>query len=230
MYTEVIDNTRLSVEVEETDNRCHKYLLDLPGLYQAKNLLTVLASCEQLVSKGFAIEQNQIDEGLAYSKKITGLHGRWEILKKSPLVVLDVAHNADGIRQLIQQFKETKYEKLHLILGVVKDKDTDALLSLLPADAFYYFTKAQIPRALPEEELQKKAARFNLKGNAYTTVNTALYAASLKASKNDLIIICGSIFVAGEVSMEAVKEIWGKDGYSTGALDAFEMAAWTFFR
>lgn len=227
---DVIENSRLSVVVEEAAKGRHLYQLDLPGLYQSKNLLTVLASCDQLGCRGFAIGQKNIDEGLADLKKITGLHGRWEVLKKSPLVVLDVAHNADGIRQLVQQLEETEFDKLHIIIGLVKDKDIDSLLSLLPADASYYFTRAQIPRALPEEELQKKAARFKLKGNAYSTVNTALYAASLKASKNDLIIICGSIFVAGEVSMEAVKEIWGKEEYSTGTWDALEMAAWTFFR
>lgn len=228
--TDVIDNSRLSVVMEEAGKEPHLYSIDLPGMYQSKNLLTVLASCDLLVSRGFAIGQKHIDEGLAAVKKNTGLHGRWEVLKKSPLVVLDVAHNADGIRQLIQQLEETNFDKLHVIIGLVKDKDIDSLLSLLPADAFYYFTRAQIPRALPEEQLQKKAARFNLKGNTYSTVNTALYAASLKASKNDLIVICGSIFVAGEVSMEAVKEIWGKDEYRTGTWDAIEMAAWTFFR
>lgn len=228
--TDVIDNSRLSVVMEEAGKEPHLYCIDLPGMYQSKNLLTVLASCDLLVSRGFAIGQKHIDEGLAAVKKNTGLHGRWEVLKKFPLVVLDVAHNADGIRQLIQQLEETNFDKLHVIIGLVKDKDIDSLLSLLPADAFYYFTRAQIPRALPEEQLQKKAARFNLKGNTYSTVNTALYAASLKASKNDLIVICGSIFVAGEVSMEAVKEIWGKDEYSTGTWDTIEMAAWTFFR
>lgn len=227
---EVIDNSRLSVVLDEAGKEHHLYCIDLPGLYQSKNMLTVLASCDQLISRGFAIGQKHIEEGLAAVKKTTGLHGRWDVLKKSPLVVLDVAHNADGIRQLLQQLEETTYEKLHVIIGLVKDKDIDSLLSLLPANAFYYFTRAQIPRALPEELLQKKAARFNLKGNTYSTVNTALYAASLKASKNDLILICGSLFVAGEVSMEAVKEIWGKDEYSTRTWDAFEMAAWTFFR
>lgn len=227
---DVIDNSRLSVVMEEAGKEPHLYSVDLPGVYQSKNLLTVLASCDQLVSRGFAIGQKHIDEGLATVKKNTGLHGRWEVLKKSPLVVLDVAHNADGISQLIHQMEETEYDKLHVIIGLVKDKDIDSLLSLLPLDAFYYFTRAQIPRALPEEQLQKKAARFNLKGNTYSTVNTALYAASLKASKNDLILICGSIFVAGEVSMEAVKEIWGKEEYSTGTWDAIEIAAWTFFR
>ncbi|MBM3415238.1 MAG: bifunctional folylpolyglutamate synthase/dihydrofolate synthase [Bacteroidetes bacterium] len=225
------EKNSLIVSVAEEHHTDHKkYLLDLPGIYQAKNLLTVLEACSRLREKGWNITDDHIHSALKQVKKLTGLHGRWEILRHSPLVVVDVAHNEDGIRELVQQIELTEHKNLHIILGMVKDKDTGAILSLLPAHAAYYFTKAQIPRALPEEELQQQAARYGLKGKIFSTVNTALYAASLKADKKDMIVICGSIFVAGELSMDAVKSIWGKEEYATGIFEAIETAAWSFFR
>lgn len=208
----------------------HTYELDLPGIYQTKNLLTVLEACQQLQQQGWKITQDHIRAALQAVKKLTGLHGRWEVLRRSPLVVLDVAHNEDGIAQLVQQIKLTEHRDLHIVFGAVRDKDVDAVLRLLPKNAAYYFTRAQIPRALPEEELQELAARHGLKGNPFSSVNTALYAASLNAGKKDMIVICGSIFIAGEVSMEAMGAIWGKEEYATGIFDALEIAAWSFFR
>jgi Folylpolyglutamate synthase len=218
------------VVVEHIGKGEQLFNLDLPGIYQKKNLLTVLASVDQLICRGFNIEEKHIVEGLAHVKKITGLHGRWEVLHKSPLIVLDVAHNADGIKQLVQQLGETLYDKLHIIFGLVKDKDSDAILSLLPADATYYFTKAQIPRALSEDELKKKAGRYQLKGEAYKTVNHALHAAISNASGDDLIVICGSIFVVGEVSLESLRKIRNKENFNLIAGDDLETANQTFFR
>jgi len=221
----------LIISVADEHHTDHKtYQLDLPGIYQAKNLLTVLEACSRLREKGWALTDDQIHNALKQVKNLTGLHGRWEILRHSPLVVVEVAHNEDGIRQLLQQIELTEHKNLHIILGMVKDKDTGAILRQLPTHAAYYFTKAKIPRALPEVELQQQAARYGLKGEYFSSVNTALYAASLKADKKDMIVICGSIFVAGELSMDAVKSIWGKDEYSTGLFDALEIAAWSFFR
>lgn len=221
----------LFVSVGDPHHASHKtYQLDLPGIYQAKNLLSVLEACNQLREKQWNITDNHIHEALKQVKKITGLHGRWEILHHSPFVVVDVAHNEDGIKQLVQQIELTEHRNLHIVMGVVRDKEIENVLHLLPKHATYYFTRAQIPRALTPEELQEQAARHGLKGNTYSTVNTALYAASLKAKAKDMIIICGSIFVAGELSVEAVKSIWGKEEYSTGIFDALEIAAWSFFR
>jgi len=190
----------------------HKtYQLDLPGIYQAKNLLTVLETISQLRQMGWKIDDETVHAALQQVKKLTGLHGRWEVVWQSPLLVLDVAHNPDGIQQLTQQIELTAYKNLHIIIGLVKDKDIDSVLRLLPKHALYYFTKAQIPRALPEEELQQQAARLGLKGTACSAVHTALYAASLNAGKEDLIIVCGSIFLVGEVSLNSIKAIWGKE-------------------
>ena len=205
------------------------YQLDLAGIYQTKNILTVLAAVDQLRKKGWNISEEQLHTALQKIKSLTGLHGRWEILRKSPLLVADVAHNEDGIRQLVQQMAMTAHEDAHIIFGAAKDKDINSVLRLFPKNAHYYFTKAQIPRALPEEELLEIASHHGLKGKAYSSVNTALYAASLKAGKNDLILVCGSVFVVGELSLESAKAIWGKED-NNGIFDAIEVAAWSFFR
>lgn len=207
-------NHELIVEVSEAHHTDHKkYQLDLPGIYQTKNLLTVLECCRQLQQQGWKINDEIIHNALRHAKKITGLHGRWEIVKTSPLVVLDVAHNVDGILQLVRQIELTEHKNLHIILGMVKDKDIDSVLGLLPKHASYYFTKAQIPRAMPEDELQKKASMHGLKGNSFSNVNISLYATAVNAAKNDMIVICGSIFLVGEIHPEIIRVAWGKEEY-----------------
>lgn len=207
----------LIVEVSEVHHTDHKtYHLDLPGIYQVKNLLTVLEACSQLHMKGWRMDGDIIAKSLKEVKKLTGLQGRWEVLKESPLVIVDVAHNADGIKQLMQQIELTEHKNLHIIIGLVKDKDPEWVLEQLPKCATYYFTKAQIPRAMPEEELRKKALHYGLHGNTVSNVNSALYNASLKAGKEDLILVCGSIFLVGEISLNSVKVIWDGETSSAG--------------
>ena len=191
----------LVVEVAEVHHADHKiYRLDLPGIYQTKNLLTVLEASEQLQQLGWNINDKIIHEGLQRTKKLTGLHGRWEIIHTSPTVVLEVAHNTDGIRQLVQQVEITTHNQLHIIIGMVKDKDIEQVLALLPKTAAYYFTKAQIPRALGEDELMEKAEKLKLKGQSFPEVNSALGFVLQHAHADDLIIICGSVFLVGEVN------------------------------
>jgi dihydrofolate synthase/folylpolyglutamate synthase len=134
-------------------------------------------------------------------KKLTGLHGRWEVIHANPVVVLDVGHNEDGIRQITAQIELSDYQHLHIVIGLVKDKEIEKVLALLPKEATYYFTRAQIPRALPETELAARAQAAGLTGNAYNDVNTALEQAMQKAEKHDMILVCGSVFVVGEVSL-----------------------------
>ncbi|MBL0273482.1 MAG: bifunctional folylpolyglutamate synthase/dihydrofolate synthase [Chitinophagaceae bacterium] len=190
----------LIVEVADDHHPDHKiYHLDLPGIYQTKNLLTVLECCSKLQEQGWVMDEKIIQQGLKKTKKLTGLHGRWEIIHTSPKVILDVAHNADGIRQLVLQSEVTEHNQLHIVLGMVKDKEIETVLALLPSNARYYFTKAQIPRALPETELKEKAALLNLKGDSFPEVNKALHNAMQQAHPDDLIIVCGSIFLVGEV-------------------------------
>lgn len=192
----------LVVEVAEPHQTDHKlYHLDLPGIYQTSNLLTVLEACSQLQQQGWKLDDTIIQKALKQTRKINGLHGRWEQIHTSPAVILDVAHNADGIKQLVKQLELVNYHRLHIITGMVKDKEVDKVISLLPADADYYFTKANIPRALPENELQEKAGLAGLKGSTYSDVNAALKAAMARAHENDLVLVCGSVFLVGEVNM-----------------------------
>ncbi len=191
----------LVVEVAEEHHTDHKiFQLDLPGIYQIKNLLTVLEACSQLQQRGWKIDDGIIHKGLKQTKKITGLHGRWEIIHHHPFVVLDVAHNIDGIRQLVQQIELTTHKKLHIIIGMVKDKEVEKVLASLPANAEYYFTKAQIPRALPEDELMEKAKEVGLRGYSFPEVNEALLVALQHAHPDDMIVVCGSVFLVGEVN------------------------------
>jgi dihydrofolate synthase/folylpolyglutamate synthase len=190
----------LQVTVVNKKNDEHTvYELDLQGIYQIKNILTVLESLKIMQQQGWKIDQAQIKNGLQHAKKRTGLHGRWEIVQREPLLVLDVGHNEDGIKQIAEQVEITDHENLHIVIGLVKDKEVDKVLTLLPKQASYYFTKAQIPRALPEDLLAEKGFAAGLQGNYYADVNTALKAALVNAGKKDLILVCGSVFVVGEV-------------------------------
>ncbi|MEO8765047.1 MAG: folylpolyglutamate synthase/dihydrofolate synthase family protein [Ginsengibacter sp.] len=195
----------LQVEVFDNDKKSNGvFTLDLAARYQAKNLITVLTAVDLLKNR-FTLEESCIKRALAQVKKLNGLHGRWEVIQKKPKVVLDVAHNVDGVQQLITQINHSTYKKLFIVFGIVKDKEIDSVLGLLPHDALYYFTRAQIARALPEGELLEKATKIHLKGTSCKDVNTALRAAMDKASDEDMIIVCGSVFVVGEVDVTQFK-------------------------
>lgn len=194
-------NHRLLVTVKPVSSAdAHHLELDLPGYYQLQNIRTVLQAVSVLQQAGWSIHFSHISAALAQVKQLTGLHGRWELIHSSPDIVLDVAHNEDGIRALLKQVELSSYHHLHLIIGMVKDKDISTVLSLLPPTASYYFTQAQIPRALPFEDLKARAAEAGLAGNAYPEVNKALDAAKAKAAQNDLILVCGSVFVIAEIN------------------------------
>src|SRR4029079_10444765 len=178
----------LVVEVAQQHKTDHQlYHLDLPGIYQTKNLLTVLETCSHLQQKGWNIEEQSIRLGLQHTKKLTGLHGRWEVIHLHPLIVLDVAHNEDGIKMLMEQVEVTDHDHLHIVLGVVKDKELEKILALLPRLADYYFTRADIPRAMDAVLLREKANNIGLNGEIYPNVNLAIRAALSKATKQDMI-------------------------------------------
>ena len=192
----------LIVEVAETKKTDHKkYHLDLPGIYQGKNLLTVLEACAVLKDQQYNIDEKDISNGLQKTKRLTGLHGRWEIIHEHPTIVLDVGHNEDGIKQILQHIELTTHHELHIVIGLVKDKEVEKVLSLLPHPAHYYFTQAHIPRALAADILQAKAKSQGLEGEAYRDVNTAIKEAKTKAHRDDLILVCGSVFLVGEINV-----------------------------
>jgi len=173
--------------------------IDLGGIYQEHNILTVLASIQLLAKQFPLITMATVLNGLSNAAHSTGLMGRWQILGHNPLVVCDTGHNVDGIRYVVQQLERTPHRKLHFVLGMVSDKDVSGVLGILPKDATYYFTKASIPRAMSEVALKELASNFHLNGKPYSTVMEALQAAKNNAEVNDLVFIGGSTFVVAEV-------------------------------
>lgn len=190
----------LEIEVEEISNhRNEQFTLDLPAVYQTKNICTALTAIKVLNEKGFNISPGAIHDGLQHVKQLTGLHGRWEMIHHHPTVVLEVAHNKNGIAEMLRHLQQLSFHQLHIVIGVVKDKDVEQVLQLLPSKGAYYFTQANIPRALSANELQAKANSFGLSGDVFLNVNEALNKALENASEDDLIIVCGSIFLVAEV-------------------------------
>jgi dihydrofolate synthase/folylpolyglutamate synthase len=175
------------------------YQLDLNGSYQAKNVQGVLGAIGILQTKGWPISNQHIHDGLSHVKKNTGLYGRWQMIGTNPTTVVDVAHNVAGIQTLLSQIKLVNHQQLHIVFGMVKDKDIDSVLALLPTQATYYFTQAQIERAIDANELQQKAGQHGLTGNVFAHVNEAISAAQKQAQVADLIVVCGSVFLVGEI-------------------------------
>jgi dihydrofolate synthase/folylpolyglutamate synthase len=173
--------------------------LDLTGVYQLKNVKTVLAAVEELRDQGFIIKNEHIKTALRQVKTLTGLHGRWEILNKNPLIICDTGHNPEGIREVLKNIASVPYKQLHFVIGVVNDKDISQILAMFPKDALYYFCKPDIPRGLEAESLKQKAESFSLKGVTYPSVKLAFETAQKNAGANDLVFIGGSTFVVAEV-------------------------------
>ncbi len=172
---------------------------DLTGNYQLKNITGVLCAIDLLKSKFDLLNDEQTIAALARVKKSTGLKGRWELLSENPQCIADTGHNEDGIQQILTQLNLCTYQNLHWVIGMVNDKDINAVLSLLPNDATYYFCKPNIPRGLSASTLQHSAQEFNLIGDCYESVTLALSAAKKNAATNDLILIAGSTFIVAEI-------------------------------
>ena len=173
---------------------------DLIGDYQMHNKKTVVETITILnTQKEFKITQENIKSGLLQVVKNTGLQGRWQQLGLFPKVICDTAHNKNGLEIVLKQIQKEKFDALHIVLGVVNDKDLDEVLPLFPKNTFYYFCKPNIPRGLETSILQKKAAMFGLKGEVYNSVTDAYQKAKQNAAKSDLIFIGGSTFVVAEI-------------------------------
>lgn len=197
-----LQQTALNITVEDAAKKQNVYQLDLPGIYQAKNLLPVLAATKELQQQGFKLEREHLAEALKKVTKITGLAGRWEVIHENPSIILEVAHNEGGIRQMLEHLEALHYHHLHMVLGMVKDKEIDKVLALLPQKASYYFTQAHIPRALDKHQLEMQAQAYNLEGIVCENVNLAISKALDSAIAEDIIIVCGSIFLVAEVNRE----------------------------
>ena len=172
---------------------------DLIGKYQEKNLSTIIFAITKLRTLGFNISEEQSQNGLKSIIANTNFKGRWEILKTKPLIVCDVGHNKEGLTHTIEQIKSQEYQKLHIVLGFVNDKNILEVLKLFPKNAEYYFTQASAPRAMNTKELTQQANSLGLYGTSYNNVNDAYKSALTNAKLEDMIFIGGSTFVVGDL-------------------------------
>ena len=174
------------------------YTLDLPGPHQQRNARTALAALRELQKQGWHILEEHIAAGLARVQANTGFMGRWQTIAEEPLTIVDIGHNADGLKIVADMLGRTPHEQLLIVLGTVNDKDIDRMLALLPKWATYFFCKADIPRGLEALKLMELAAGHGLRGRARPSVKDALAAARQAAGKNDLVLVTGSAFVVAE--------------------------------
>lgn len=176
-----------------------EYALDLTGSYQLKNIVGVLAVVNELRKQDFVIAENAISYALANVQSLTGLQGRWQTISTDPLIICDTGHNEDGIKEVIKNLNDVDYNKLHIVIGAMQDKDLDHMLPYLPNDGIYYFSNPNMPRAMKASDLALKASKYNLVGDVCGDVSEALSAAKLAYQPGDLIFVGGSNFVVAEV-------------------------------
>ena len=172
---------------------------DLKGSYQLENIKTVLQVLRILVEKGWRCTEEAMIKGLSNVVRNTGLLGRWQTLRTDPKVICDTGHNAEGLEYVFSQLLAERYHNLHLVIGVVDDKDLERILPLFPREAYYYFAKPGISRGLDSTILLEKAVSFGLKGERFDTVKEAYDEAVSVAGKEDFIFVGGSTFVVAEV-------------------------------
>lgn len=176
---------------------------ELTGNCQAENGRTIFSAITVLNRLGYQITKKNIESGFGEVCKMTGLMGRWQQLQSNPTLICDTGHNIDGISIIVEQLqslkKQNDFQNLHIIFGMVNDKDISGVLKLLPKDATYYFTQASVQRALPVNDLMKQASKAGLEGNSYSTVVEALQAAQEKSLPEDLIFAGGSSFIVADL-------------------------------
>ncbi len=204
------EDNRLLTGAEMVDTGhilCHtksglEFVSPLAGKYQEKNINTVLNAIEMLKGEKIDISDNALVTGMSEVDKLTGFMGRWTVLGTSPIIIADTGHNEAGLTENFVRLREMLAKRpearLHMVFGMVADKDIDHILDLLPHDATYYFTQASIPRALPADQMAEKAAGHGLVYPYYPTVGEAFGAALSAASPSDIIYIGGSTFVVAD--------------------------------
>jgi dihydrofolate synthase / folylpolyglutamate synthase len=195
------DNVSLKRKYQITDLSTNSSLegdTPLGGNYQSRNIQAVFTAFKILESD-FKVSDNNLIDGIRDVVKNTGLKGRWQILATNPLTICDTGHNKEGLQFVFEQLRAIPRSVLHIIVGFVNDKDLGSVLPLFPTDAIYYFTKADVPRALNEITLKNEAAKYGLKGSYFSTVAGAMKCARKNAHASDLIFIGGSTFIVAEV-------------------------------
>lgn len=175
--------------------------LDLKGDYQENNLRGVLCAVDRLEEKSWKLKDS-VESALSKVSSLTGLRGRWEVMQQQPLTICDTGHNITGVKAIMDQLKKLSYRQLHIVWGMVGDKQVKDILRIMPQSAFYYFTQASIPRAMDSEELKREALKFGLAGKAYPSVKEAVKAAKALTLSDDLLFIGGSTFVVADFLVE----------------------------
>ena len=172
---------------------------ELKGLYQEKNRRTLWAALPLLQEGGYQISESDIQAGFAHVVELTGLMGRWQKLQEHPTVVCDTGHNVGGIQYIAEQLRRQVFRRLHIVIGMVNDKDVRGVLDLLPREATYYFTQASVKRALPAGQLARLAAEAGLQGTCYPDVPSAVRAAQKESLPEDFIFVGGSSFIVADL-------------------------------
>lgn len=194
-----ISNNYRRVISKDKDGNVTEFFISLLGLYQQNNLSLVLKVADVLIEKGYSLNKDIIAKGVENVVKNTNLLGRWQIINESPKIIVDTGHNEDAILNIVNQINEESYKNLHIIFGMADDKEIDNVLSLLPKEAIYHFVNADSPRSISSNELKNRALKFDLHGESYPSVNSALNHVKNIADLKDLIFIGGSTFVVAEI-------------------------------
>ncbi len=171
----------------------------LQGLYQEENKRTAFKALQIIMPQFPKLQHEHIHHAFKHVQSLTGIRGRWEILKDKPLTIADVGHNEEGIQSVLKQVQTTQHHELHIVIGMVEDKDVATVLSLFPKSAYYYFCKANIPRGMNAEALAQIARAQGLQGPVFYSVQEAFDEAQKKAKKHDLVLITGSFFTVAEI-------------------------------
>ena len=194
------DSARQSARGWEFDSPAYPHLFgELGGLCQEKNAATVLTAMARLRELGYRITDQSVYEAFAHVTRLTGLMGRWQQLQASPRLICDTGHNTGGMQYIAHQLRNEHYDTLRIVIGMVNDKDISGVLAMLPKEATYYFTRASVPRALPQDKLEALATQTGLKGRSFPTVKEAVTAAQKESRPEDLIFVGGSTFIVADL-------------------------------
>ncbi|MFT4522383.1 MAG: dihydrofolate synthase/folylpolyglutamate synthase [Bacteroidia bacterium] len=200
IFTEIAKNKKSSISFAEdviVDNVVSNFSSDLGGHYQVLNIRTVLAGL-QVLSPTYNFEEKKIQTAFKHVTHLTGLQGRWQVVRNHPKTICDTAHNSDGLYYVMRQLEDETYKDLHIIFGQVAGKEPSKVLALLPKKATYYFCQPSIPRALAVHELSLLALQHGIKGSSHNSVEEAYSVAQMRASDDDVIFVGGSTFVVAD--------------------------------
>ncbi len=205
VFTDKAKEVGADIFFAEDTEVANSFDFELKGLYQEKNLRTILCAISHLISNGYTITPGDISRGLGRVCENTGLQGRWQTVHTNPTVVCDTGHNIGGISYIARQLKLQKCDTLRIVFGMVSDKDVDGVLSLMPKDAVYYFTQSSVKRAMPHSTLKELANSHGLAGKSFATVGEAYGEALRESGANDFIFVGGSSFVVADFLMHEKK-------------------------